>query len=215
MYGNKNPKGWELAKTNRDYPEAGGRIQTPVPRGEAAVSYHFRVADTRELEEIMPVYSEVNENRVGFDAKFDFIVGVWFEGAWVTKNQDLGIYKNQQIINVGTDYTFGIGSGLYMVFEQLFASYGEKAFSYSNSTTFSLMSLSYPISVFDNISAIFYFDWTSSSLYNFINWQKQFDNITLYVMGYWNPDNYEIPLQDDFQNLYGGIGIQIMFVYNH
>ncbi|MBT6007449.1 MAG: hypothetical protein HOG79_17140, partial [Prolixibacteraceae bacterium] len=125
------------------------------------------------------------------------------------------MFTNQQILNIGADYTFGIGNGIYVIYEQLFASYGEKAFSFKNTTSFSLLNLSYPIGMFDNLSAIVYYDWTNNKSYNFINWQKQFDKISLFFMGYWNPEVFQIPTQTTDQNLYGGKGIQVMFVFNH
>ena len=73
------------------------------------------------------------------------------------------------------------------------------------------------IGMFDNIIAIFYYDWTNNSLYNFVNWFRQFDKTTLYVMGYWNPENAVMPNMgiSTNDNLYGGIGIQVMYVFNH
>jgi len=69
--------------------------------------------------------------------------------------------------------------------------------------------------MFDNISAIFYYDWTNNSIYNFVNWYRQFDRTTLYVMGYWNPENFQMPVMGTARNLYGSIGVQVMFVFNH
>ena len=215
LYGNNNPRGWDLAGTNKHIPEVGGRIQLPVPAGEMGVSYNFRVADTRKLEGIVPAYSEVPENRVGFDIKLDLIVGLWFEGSWVKKNKELGMFTNQEILNAGTDYTFGIGNGLYVVFEQLLAANDEKPFNFQNTTSFSLLSFSYPVGLFDNLSTIVYYDWKNKNSYNFINWQKQFNNLTFYLMGYWNPEEYNIPTQGNGQNLFAGKGIQIMVVLNH
>jgi hypothetical protein len=215
LYGNKDPKGWEVAGTNRRFPEGGGRIQLPVPSGEAALSYHYRIADTREIGILVPAFSEIKENRIGFDVKLDMVIGFWIEGSWVTKNKDLGIFTNQEILNTGIDYTFGIGNGLYVVFEQLIAANDERAFEFQNTTTFTLMSISYPLGLFDNISGIVYYDWKNKSSYNFINWQKQFNNLSLYFMGYWNPEKYNIPAQGSGQNLFAGRGIQLMLVLNH
>jgi len=215
LYGNKEPKGWEFAGTNSHYPEVGGRIQLPVPAGEAALSYHYRIADTRNLGVLVPAFSEITENRVGFDIKLDLVVGFWFEGSWVTKNKDLGIFTNQEIFNTGIDYTFGIGNGLYAVFEQLIVANDEAAFDFQNRTTFSLMSISYPVGLFDNISGMVYYDWENKNSYNFLNWQKQFNNVTLYLMGYWNPVKFNIPTQGSDQNLFAGKGIQVMLVLNH
>ena len=174
LYGNNAPRGWELAGTNSGYPELGGRIQIPVPKGEVALSYNYRIADTRKMGGIVPQFSEIRENKLGFDIKLDLIVGLWFEGSWVTKNKELGMFTNQEILNAGTDYTFGIGNGLYVGFEQLLAANDEKAFYFRNTTSFSLLSLSYPVGLFDNISGIVYYDWKNRNSYNFLNWQRQF-----------------------------------------
>jgi hypothetical protein len=215
LYGNSKPKGWEFSGTNRNFPEVGGRIQLPVPAGEAGLSYHYRTVDTRNLNESLLQYSQARENRIGFDIKLDLVTGFWIEGSWVNNQKDLDMLTNQEILNAGIDYTFNIGNGLYLILEQLFASYDEEAFYFQKTNSFSLLSLSYPAGLSDNISAIFYYDWKNNSAYNFINWQKQFNKITLYLMGYWNPIDYKIPTQDSNKNLYAGKGIQIMFVLNH
>jgi hypothetical protein len=215
LYGNKNPRGWELASTNNQYPEIGGRIQLPVPKGEAALTYHHRIADTRYMGELVPGFSHIPENRIGFDIKLDLIVGFWLEGSWVKKNKDLGLFTNQEIMNAGIDYTFGIGNGLYVIYEQLLAANDRNPFRFKNTTSFSLLSLSYPVGLFDNISGIVYYDWKNGNSYNFLNYQKQFNNLSLYFMGYWNPQNYNIPAQGEGQNLFAGRGVQIMVVYNH
>jgi hypothetical protein len=215
LYGNSKPKGWEFSGTNSNYPELGGRIQLPVPGGEAGLSYHHRIADTRNLIDPVLQYSEAPENRIGFDIKLDMVAGLWLEGSWVSNKKDLGMLTNQETFNAGLDYTFGIGNGLYLIFEQLFASYDDEAFSFRNTNSFSLLSLSYPVGLFDNLSAIVYYDWKNKTIYNFLNWQKQFNRITLYLMGYWNPEDYKIPTQGSDENLYAGKGIQIMLVLNH
>ncbi|MFH1319618.1 MAG: hypothetical protein ABII90_03065, partial [Bacteroidota bacterium] len=45
LYGNEGTKGWEFVPSDRKEPEFGARIQLPVPKGEAAISYHHRTAD--------------------------------------------------------------------------------------------------------------------------------------------------------------------------
>ncbi|MEN8122695.1 MAG: hypothetical protein ABFS35_20305 [Bacteroidota bacterium] len=215
LYGNKNPKGMEVIKTNSDIPELGGRIQFPVPLGEAALSYHHRVADSRELNGTVSGFSNIQENRIGLDAKWDLVVGLWLEGAWVNKNKDLGIFKNQEAFTLGTDYTFNLGSGLNVTLEHMLVAFDEKAFEFSNTSNFTGLSLNYPIGMFDNISAIIYYDWTNNSVYNFVNWFRQFDRTTFYVMAYWNPENNQMPTIGAAENLYGGIGVQLMFVFNH
>ncbi|MEN8118407.1 MAG: hypothetical protein ABFS16_15590 [Bacteroidota bacterium] len=215
LYGNKNPKGWEFAPTTKNKPEFGGRLQIPVPKGEAALSYHNRKANTLDINDEIPAFEETIENRIGFDARFDMVVGWWIEGSWTSNKANLGMFTNQEVLNLGFDYTVGIGNGLYLIYEQLLASYDEKAFSFENSISFSLLSISYPVGMFDNLSAIIYYNWNDNNSYNFINWQKQFDKISLHLMAYWNPEVFQIPTQSYGQNLYGGKGIMVMFVFNH
>lgn len=212
LYGNENRKGWETFKTKKGVPEFGGRYQTPIPRGETGFSYHHRNV---VLSDSMKPYEYGIENRFGFDARFDVVVGFWIEGSWANYNKNMGMFTNQEIINAGLDYTFGLGNGLYFVYEQLVASYDENPFEFRNVTTFSLLNLSYPIGLSDNISAIVYYDWSGHKSYYFLNWQKQFRNFSLYVMGYINPKNYNIPTQGIDGNIYAGSGVQVMLVYNH
>lgn len=215
LYGNENLKGLEAIETNAAIPEFGGRVQMPVPRGEAGISYHHRVADSRSYEGAIPSYSEIPENRIGIDAKWDLVVGLWLEAAWVTKSKDMNALTNQEVVTLGTDYTFGIGSGLYVVLEHMLVASDQVAFEFANTTNLTATSLMYPIGMFDNINAIFYYDWRNNSLYNFVNWYRQFDKTTLYVMGYWNPDNEQLPTAGAAENLYTGYGIQVMYVFNH
>jgi hypothetical protein len=215
LYGNENLKGWESFRSDKKIPEFGGRFQTPVPKGEAGFSFHHRTTDCSSLSDSTTFIGKVPENRFGFDAKFDVVVGCWIEASWSKYNEDIGIFSNQEIINFGIDYTFGTGNGLTITYEQLLASFDENPFEFKNSVNFSLLSLSYPISMFDNISAIIYYDWTNNSMYNFLNWQRQFDKFTLYIMGYSNPKEYNIPTQRPDEILYAGSGLQFMFVFNH
>jgi len=215
LYGNEDPRGWDFAGTAPGIPEFGGRFQSPIPAGEAALSYHYRVSDTRDVNDALPEYPKVRENRIGFDARFDLVVGTWLEASWINSSEDLGDFTNQELINIGVDYTFGVGSGLYVIFEQLLVAYDQEAFQFQNTTNFSLASVSYPIGLFDNISGIIYYDWDNNNIYNFLNWERTFKHLTMYLMAYWNPDDYRIPTQETTQNLYAGRGIQLMFVFNH
>jgi len=167
------------------------------------------------LNGTVPVFREIQENRIGFDAKWDLIVGLWLEAAWVNKKEELGIFKNQEAFTLGTDYTFNLGSGLYVTLEHMLMAFDEKAFEFSNTTNFTGLSINYPIGMFDNISAIIYYDWANNSVYNFVNWFRQFNRTTFYVMAYWNPENNQMPTMGTAENLYGGMGVQLMFVFNH
>jgi len=213
LYRNDKPKTWEVSGTNKKYPELGGRFQTPTNKGEMAFTYHSRMADMRDIGYSL---DEVPENRVGLDGKWDIGIGLWYEFAWIHKHRSVGIFRNQQIMTLGADYTFNIGSGLNTMFEQFVVSFDETAFAFSNVTTMSALSVSLPIGMFNNVSAIVYYDWVNKNSYNFLNWKRQFKQVYFYVMAYWNPENTVLPQQQNTAvNLLAGKGIQLMLVYNH
>lgn len=59
-----------------------------------------------------------------------------------------------------------------------------------------------------------FYDWENSKIYSFINWQKQFNRTSFYLMGFWNPETYSIPGQGTYSRL-AGKGIQLMVVWNY
>jgi len=215
LYGNENPKTWEIGNTSQDQPEFGGRFQTPVPKGEMGLTCHHRLCDTDPLALSSVVSGLIPENRIGLDGKWDLGVGLWFEAVWMNKSKNIGTFTNQTSLSVGTDYTFGVGNGLNVIFEQLLFAYDEKPFQMNNPFVFSTLSLNYPISLNDNLSAMVYYDWINNGVYNMATWNHQFNNLTLYCMGYSNPKNYKMPLTANDVNLFAGTGVQVMLVWNH
>ena len=216
LYGNTSPKGMEILTTNPSTIEIGGRVQFPVPVGEVGISYHHRTAESEDFNPMVPEYAYIPEDRIGLDAKWDLVLGLWFEAVWVHKSKDLGQFTNQELFTVGTDYTFGLGNGLNVVLEHMITSYDVQAFQFSNTNNFTALSASYPVGMFDNLQLIVYYDWVNKGLYNFVNWYRQFNRTTLYVMAYWNPENQSMPSMGmGGENLYQGLGLQIMFVFNH
>jgi hypothetical protein len=215
LYGNKETKGWELIPSNSKLPEFGGRFQWPLSNGEVAFSYHHRTADSQNSTFQLPSFSTIGENRYGFDIKLDLGIGWWFESTLITKNKMLGMFTHQEMINMGIDYTFGIGNGLNLSMEHLLTSYDQTLFGFNNPVNFTAFSASYPTGIIDNLQTMIYFDWTNSALYRFINWYRQYNKFTLYVMAYWNPEQYQFIYQPETGQNFAGKGIQIMIVYNH
>jgi len=209
LYGNDKQRPWQIDATNKKSPEYGGRFQTPVPKGEIAISFHHRRTD------ILSLNTNNSENRIGLDGKWDLGVGLWFEGTWINKTKAIESVNNQEILNLGLDNTFGIGNGLNVVFEHLFLAYDDKAFDFKRPVSFSGLSLSYPISMIDNLSTISYWDWTNKASYNFLTLKRQYNKISFYIMAFWNPVHYQLPQQDNSINYYSGKGIQFMLVFNH
>ena len=217
LYGNDDPKGYEAIPTLKKIPEAGGRIQLPVPGGEAAATYHYRVTDPAQLfpPGVPLPHDRIGEHKVAFDIKANVVVGLWLEASWSRFNRSLGVFTNQEMITAGTDYTFKVGNGLVTTFEQFIYSYDQNAFEFAHNTTFSALSLLYPINAFDSMSAITYYNWTDNKGYFFVTWQKQLNRLSCYVMGYWNPKVYSLPGQGSNGNRFAGKGIQVMVVWNH
>lgn len=214
LLGNEKVKGWEVFGTKKNIPEFGGRLQLPLPKGETGITYHHRVADLSTFQGYETL-THLPENRLGFDARFDMVIGWWVEASFSNFGHRAGQFSNQEIINAGVDYTFSLGNGLSMIYEQLVASYDKKPFTFSNNTTFSLLNLTYPVGLFSNLSAIIYYDWTNNNAYNFLNWQRQFNKFTFYMIAYMNPHDYRIPTQKTDGITYAGNGLQIMLVFNH
>jgi len=200
---NKDTKGWEIIPTAGDVrPEAGGRVQFPVKRGETAFSFHTRRVDILELPNDLTW-----EHRLGFDVRADVVVGLWFETTWTHLTEDLS-FKNQFMTTIGSDYTIGVGNGLGIMLEHMIAS------DSNNTVNFTAVNFNYPVSLFGNANAILYYDWFSNGLYSFAGYNYQINNITLYLMGYLNPKINALPMQSGVMR-FTGKGMQLMAVWNY
>ncbi len=215
LYGNKNPRGYELLKNNTDHPEFGGRIQYPVAKGEIAATYHHRNASSEDWEGTLPPYPNIRENRYALDGKWDVGVGVWFESVYIGKSKNVGMLTNQTFTNLGVDYTFGIGSGLGVSAEHLISTFDKKAFAFENSSNVTATSITYPLGFFNNISTMLYYAWDTTDFAYFLNYEHQFKKLTGYVMTYYNPKNQSIIGSAQIENSFSGPGIRFMLVYNH
>lgn len=215
LYGNKNLKGWEYFHTVDNTPEIGGRFQLPLKKGEMAFSYNYRQADGNSVKYLPNTSPILLEHKAGFDIKLDLKIGCWLETSWAYKNKIYNEFQNQKLINIGVDYTFGIGSGLSVLFEQLFIANDEKAFEFKKPVSLSLINFSYPVSLLDNLSVIGYYSYFNNDIYSFFNWSHQFKRLTMYVMIYANPATNAFISNSAMQNVYSGNGLQLMFVYNH
>jgi hypothetical protein len=92
---------------------------------------------------------------------------------------------------------------------------GDQAFGTDQKIVFGLVSVSYPVTIIHNLSAMVFVDFSNNSTYRFINWSMAFDRWSFYIMGFWNPENYQLYNLDYQTSLYGGWGFQLMAVFNH
>jgi hypothetical protein len=216
LYGNNETKGLEIFPSKKNSIELGGRVQVPISIGEIATTYHHRTADP---DAILPDPIQLGkfcpENRYAIDAKVDIGVGAWFEGALIQKNSEELTIDNATLLNIGLDYTFNIGNGIHIMGEALYYMQGEEAFQSELDIFFGGVSLSYPLNIVHNLSAIVFVDATNKELYRFINWSMAFDRWSFYTMAFWNPDRYQLPGFEQEANIFSGAGFQFMAVFNY
>lgn len=209
---NDELRGLDILNSHKYLPEFGGRFQYPIPRGEIALSYNHRWVDATHFN---PSYKDVQEEKVGLDAKWDVVVGLWFEATYSYLHQPLSYFTHQEAFNIGVDYTFACGNGLNLSIEHLLLSYDQKAFNFEKVSNISALQMNYPIAMFDTISLMGFYDWKSESVSAFLSYMHSFKYLSLYTNLYYNPKKelnfYE---RTDFQ-MGQGVGLQIMLVFNH
>ena len=206
LYGNKNPKGWEVFGTKDQTPEIGGRIQYPIGNSELAVSGHYR--DIRQ--------EGISENRIALDGFWDVGIGLWFESVIAHISfEDSNRIDYHSFLTLGTDYTFGIGNGITATLEHLLRSIGNRTFSANERYNTSAISLSYPVGIMDALSLFSYYDWNSEMLFNFLTWQRTYDYWTIQFSGYWiNIDNMR-PMNSRLVRTVESQGFQFMTIFNY
>jgi hypothetical protein len=217
LYGNDKTRGWDIFVSQKNKPEFGGRLQVPLFTGEVAATYHHRTINLQNnlLEPPMTSHSPVAENRIGLDGKWDIEVGLWLEGVLIHRDLSDDQLSYQRQTNVGVDYTFDIGNGLNVIAEHFTLRISDKAFGSGEGASMTALSLNYPIGLLDDLTAMVYYDWDNKNWYRFINWQRRYDNWSFYLMGFWNPNQYQLFQARTENNLYAGKGIQILVVFNH
>jgi hypothetical protein len=215
LYGNKNIKGWELVPSVKKVPEYGGRFQLPVPKGEIAVSYHHRRADYSKLFAGLPPGAKTtfSENRIAVDGKWDLGIGLWFEYSRnLNDKHNQFMSRWETYYNIGLDYTFSLGKGLNLISEFFHYDNNPAQANEKTKRNYSILALSYPLSLSHNISSFVYYNWETREWYNYLNFQLKYDYISLYFMAFWNPDVRSFYSSPNDNNIFAGKGIQIMLV---
>jgi len=220
LIGNKNPKGYEINGSAQWKPEVGGRFQMPAGPGQIAVSTNYRQISVHNPLSSLPTDNEfLNESRIGLDGKWDIGIGLWFESSvTITDTKNVispALFRVQDAWNIGIDYTFGIGNGLGATVEYFRYHLGQEFLT--GGTTLNLIGsmFSYPVTMLDNVSAMFFYLPGPNLWLNYVNWSRTYDNWGLYAIAYWNPDNFQLmSSQSQSRNLFAGKGLQIMVNYN-
>jgi hypothetical protein len=218
LYGNKERRGWDYFPSSPKKPEFGGRVQLPVLSGDLAFTYHHRYADhSHDALTSIPAEELVfPENKFGLDGKWDIGAGIWFE--YVYKNSKTSIVyliRQEHYLNLGSDYTLLVGNGLNLSAEHFMLSSESNLNHTWNAQNFTAFSTSYPFGTINRASLMVFYNYEKQNWYRFINFQRQYNNLSLYLMLYWNPDNFILYSGSDEINMFSGKGIQIMLSFNH
>ena len=215
LYGNDDPKGWEILPTTAKSFEYGGRLQFPLPKGEGGVSFHHRrVKPFRSaLISGSPPLLSIPENRFGFDGRWDVGVGLWFEASLSHQSNDWLLYRWKKSLSLGGDYTFDLGHGLYVVGEYFEFQAGQEFSSREEGQRILGMMMNYPLTLNDSLKEIFFYDLKKNEAYNFLYWQKSLQDWSFFLMLFWNPSNFRV-FRKEFNSLsLAGKGFQVMGVY--
>lgn len=229
LYANSGTKGWESEPTEHGTMEYGGRIQSPLWTGEVGATYHHRRADQAALASALiapgavmqgagaalPSLPAAPEDRYALDGKWDVGIGVWFEASLAHQETPLPGMTYQRLWTVGGDYTIGAGNGLYVATEYFTLDNPAEPLGPATGVHFSALSLSYPIGIVDQVSASVYRDWRDREWYRILTWQRKYDDWTLYLLGFWNPDTIRLYATSAGSNAFAGKGLQLLVVFNH
>ena len=207
LYGNEGLKGLELTETRDDSIEFGGRFQYPFSFGEVALTYHQRESERVGLSGLS---DQLQEKRYAIDGRFDVEIGAWFELVMI----DQGIGSDNNWYNslvLGSDYTFSIGNGLYVVLEHSHNGSSARALKIDEDSNTTAVQFDYPYGLFDSFSLMQNYSWESKSSLSFLSWQRTYDNFSINTgLFYSESSEYNI-----ITSPLSGKGVQLVLVYNH
>ncbi len=210
LYGNDDTKGYETLPTSPGKPEFGGRFQFPVSHGELAATFHTRNVDASLLNG-----TDFTENRFALDGRWDIEIGFWFESVLQQQKAEFLPFKWSKMITLGMDYTFGVGNGLHLLTEHMAVVSSKKPLEIDEDSQISAFNMNYPMGYLDTIMTIGYYSWEQEKYYQYIGWQRTYDNLIFRFSFFYYPqnkNNYRGPGHNTFGSGHGG---QMMIIYNH
>ena len=210
LYDNDEIKGYEVFPTSPNSVETGGRFQYPLLYGEMAATFHTRKADGSRF-----MIPDFRENRFALDGRWDIGIGIWFESVFQHQKTEFVPYEWTKRITLGMDYTFDIGNGLYTLIEHMAAGFSKRLSGWKDDAHLSAIYVSYPVGIMDSLKAIGYYSWDQEQVYQYMNWSRTYDNITLSFSLFYYPEP-----KGDHPNLFhdvmtGERGAQFMVILNH
>lgn len=197
---------------------------------DSGFGYDSALGSDVDLDHSTIDINRLYENRYGLDMRFDYEIGFWLEAVWINRrgttntilNQSVAnpffeslLPVNQRMVTVGADYTFGLGNGLGVVVEHMWA----------EGANISALNVNYPVNMENSLSWMCYSVWGGGGVYNLLRWKRMLSFGDLYVTTFVNPDNSDLsgsafsgsplPGMGGGVNPLSGKGVQIMLVINH
>jgi hypothetical protein len=209
LYGNDSLKRWETWPSAKGSPEMGGRLQLPLPKGESALSYHYRRVEGQPAFEAGDK-ADFPEHRLGLDGKWDLGPGLWAEAAWFHRAGLEPAARDQLISVAGADYTFGPGNGLNVVLEHLtIAAEGNVPANLSG------LSLSYPLGPSDKLKAVVYSGWQGDGQYLWAGWESRLRQASFHLSVFWALRQLPGDTATGTAPGLPGRGLQALLIINH
>jgi len=209
LYGNDDPKGLEVYRSDEYRPEFGFRYQFPVAKGEMAVTYHNRRIEdinTQKSSWMGDIQGGV-ENRYAIDGSFDIGIGLWFEAVFSHIDIPSLINPWTRFITIGADYTFDVGNGVHVIGEHFVKSSGSGILDQNNEESTSAISVDFSTGISDTITLIGYFDWQKDKFSPNVSWQRTYDNWLINITAFHN--------SSDSDTVYSGTGLRCTVTYNY
>lgn len=223
LYGNADPKGWEVFGNRDGSWEWGGRIQWPLGPGEIAATVHFRdgvlaLPAPLSTDVVMP------ERRFGIDGKWDVGVGLWIESVFSTRETpepagvSIPLPTRQTWTTVGMDWTVPWGNGLPVVAEHMVATVGTDDDFFFETVHASALMADYSLGLLDRVQAIVFYDWEAQRWARFLAWSRTWDRVQLYLNAFWNSEyGATLALTGGRESAFGAVsrGVQVQLIVNH
>ncbi len=215
---NDEPSGWDLIPTKKNNIEFGGRVQVPLWQGEVGFSTHNRIISSNDLPsylEISTMSKATPEVRAAIDGFFDLGIGLWFESSIVHADYGADYPNWQSFLTIGSDYTFAVGNGVTVTGEHFIYSQDDKPFATNSTTQLTGIMAMYPISLFDQLSGIFFYSWDAGLAYYFISWQRTYDDWTINLITFLSSKSDVSFSFGQSLTDFSSRGIQLMLIFNH
>jgi hypothetical protein len=210
LYGNNDAKGFELLLTVEDKPEFGGRLQYPLLDGELAFTVHLR-----KVQNAIEGMQNFTENRFALDGRWDVEVGLWFESVLQQQRSDDLPFQWMKMVTLGIDYTLSLGNGLHILGEHLASVSSEDPLGWDQDAQVSAFSLNYPLGYSDNLSAIGSYSWDDEEYYQYLAWQRTWDNWILNLSVFHYPESNHSIEYHQREAPAAGYGAQMLIIFNH